>query len=46
VNIGSLLGSVYSRARSLNTVVRGHEVVELVQSYAEYRFRPMEGMSL
>ena len=37
----------YSGARSLRAqFVRGHEVIETVESYLEYRFRPTEGMSL
>ena len=42
----SLPGSV-SGARSLRAqFVRGHEVIEVVESYLECRFRPTEEMSL
>jgi hypothetical protein len=26
--------------------LRGHELIEMAESYLEYRFRPTEGMSL
>jgi hypothetical protein len=43
----SLVGSVIAGTRSLRAqLVRDHEVIEMVESYLEYRFRPTEGMSL
>jgi len=41
-------GSVISGARSLRAqfVLGGYELIEMVESYLEYRFSTTEGMSL
>ena len=40
---GSVLAAPLLRAQF---VLGGHEVIEMVESYLEYRFRTTEGMSL